>query len=161
MALEEWRPLFLEEFVKYTGQKNLEYLRAAKNPRHACWSLFLAIFNFIISYARTNLKRGIRNAKEAYKKKVEDNNSRLVWHKIQSITYYENNKPCTAPADASLREELNDFFALFEVNRLNTNTLLLVIPDTYPSTLREHESRWVLQSVIARKTTDSDIVTLG
>ncbi|KAJ8352952.1 hypothetical protein AAFF_G00132150 [Aldrovandia affinis] len=70
------------------------------------------------STARANLKRGIREAKADYRRKIEDhldsNNSRQVWQGVQHITNYKTNLGA-AEGDASLAEELNLFFARFEV----------------------------------------------
>ncbi|KAJ8385772.1 hypothetical protein AAFF_G00182160 [Aldrovandia affinis] len=66
------------------------------------------------STARANLKRGIREAKADYRRKIEDhldsNNSRQVWQGVQHITNYKTNLGA-AEGDASLAEELNFFFA--------------------------------------------------
>src|SRR5271154_981628 len=54
-ALEEWRH-FLEgtehQFEIWPDHKNLEYFMKAKtlNCRHACWSLFLACFDFVMQH---------------------------------------------------------------------------------------------------------------
>jgi hypothetical protein len=54
-AMEEWRH-FLEgaehQFEVWTDHKNLEYFRTAKklNRRQACWSLFLACFDFTLHH---------------------------------------------------------------------------------------------------------------
>ena len=54
-AMEEWRH-FLEGselgFEVWTDHKNLEYFRTAKklNWRQACWSLFLARFDFVLHH---------------------------------------------------------------------------------------------------------------
>ncbi|KAJ8413772.1 hypothetical protein AAFF_G00063700 [Aldrovandia affinis] len=67
------------------------------------------------SAAKANLKRGIRKAKTAYKKKIEDhftsNNIRQVWRGVQHITKYRPRHLTAADGDASLAEELNLFFA--------------------------------------------------
>ena len=53
--MEEWRH-FLEGselgFEVWTDHKNLEYFRTAKklNRRQACWSLFLARFDFVLHH---------------------------------------------------------------------------------------------------------------
>ncbi|KAG9339298.1 hypothetical protein JZ751_023852 [Albula glossodonta] len=65
-AQEEWNR-WLEgtdvPFLVWTDHKNLEYLRSAKrlNPRQACWSLFFAHFNFVLSY-HPGSKNGKPNA---------------------------------------------------------------------------------------------------
>ncbi|KAJ8402846.1 hypothetical protein AAFF_G00361600 [Aldrovandia affinis] len=73
------------------------------------------------STARANLKRGIREAKVDYRRKIEDhldsNNSRQVWQGVQHITNYKTNLGA-AEGDTSLAEELNLFFARFETSLL-------------------------------------------
>ena len=74
------------------------------------------------SAARTCLKRGIREAKTAYKRKIEDhfssNNSRQVWQGVQHITNYKSSNLTVTNSDFSLSEELNCFFARFEAETL-------------------------------------------
>lgn len=64
--------------------------------------------------ARANLKRGIRSAKDMYRKKIQgqpgDNSPQQVWQGIQNITNYRGTDTTTINADASLAEELNSFF---------------------------------------------------
>lgn len=67
--------------------------------------------------ARSNLKRGIREAKGDYRRRIEDhlesNTSRQVWQGIQQLTNYKINLGA-AEGDLALAEELNIFFARFE-----------------------------------------------
>ncbi|XP_036072145.1 von Willebrand factor A domain-containing protein 5A [Oryzias melastigma] len=64
-----------------------------------------------------NLKRGIRQAKTDYKKKIEDNfnrnNTRQGWQGIQQITNYRP-RPASVDGDPSLVGELNLYFARFQ-----------------------------------------------
>lgn len=73
------------------------------------------------SAARTNLRRAIREAKTPYKRKIEDhlssNYTRQVWQGLQHISSYKSNKLAAADGDALLAEELNIFFARFEVDQ--------------------------------------------
>ena len=66
------------------------------------------------STARANLKRGIRAAKLAYKKKIEgyimDKNPRQVWQGIQHISNYKGHNITTTNSNATRAEELNSFF---------------------------------------------------
>src|SRR4029434_1441481 len=117
----------------------------------------------LYSTARANLKRGIKDAKKAYKEKIEDhltnNNPRRVWQGIQNITNYKNSNTSTVHADASLAEELNNFFARFEVNRPTTIALTPPTPSRHTLTLQEHEVRCVLKSVSTRKAAGPDGVS--
>ena len=72
------------------------------------------------SRARAALKRGIKNAKEQYNKRIEDNfrdnNSRTMWQGIRNLTDYKQT-PGTPPlTDPTLPDQLNAFFARFENN---------------------------------------------
>jgi len=72
----------------------------------------------LYSTARSNLKRGIREAKSNYRRRIEEhlgsNNSRQVWQGVQYLTNYRP-KLRAAEGDISLAEELNLFFVRFEV----------------------------------------------
>ena len=79
-----------------------------------------------------------------------------MWEGINHITKYRGNNQATARTDASLVEELNCFFACFEVGRPSADT-----PHPPPSsidtlTLQEHDVRWVLRSVNPRKVDGPD-----
>jgi len=73
------------------------------------------------SAARAALRRGIKEAKEAYKRKIEEhfteNNPMKMWQGIQHITNYKDNNQV-----ASLAEDLNRFFACSETVRPDTIT---------------------------------------
>ncbi len=112
------------------------------------------------STARSNLKRGIKLAKEDYKKKIEDHltdkNPRRVWQGIQSITNYKNNNHTTVNADASLAEELNHFFARFEVKQPTTTLAPPPTSGTCHLIIQEYEVRRVLKTVNTRKAAGPD-----
>lgn len=65
----------------------------------------------LYSAARSNLKRGIREAKAAYRSRIEDcfqsNNSSQVCQEVQHITSYKPSNLTPVSGDASLAEELN------------------------------------------------------
>lgn len=67
-----------------------------------------------------NLKKGIRAAKVEYKTKIEgyitEKNPRQVWHGLQCIANYQGHDITPLSNDASMAEELNNFFARFEAN---------------------------------------------
>ena len=113
------------------------------------------------SVARAELRRGIKNAKAAQKRKVEDhlanNNPRLVWQGLQSITNYKGSKPLTTTtADASLAEELNTFFSRFETAAPHTAARTPQTPSHNTLTLQEHQVRQVLKTVNTRKAAGPD-----
>ena len=92
--------------------------------------------------ARASLRSGIRETKTAYQRSAEEhlssNSTRQVWQRVQHTTWYKSNNLAVADGDASLAEELNIFFARFEVEQPHTAT-------SHPSTrdnflmLEEHE----------------------
>lgn len=112
--------------------------------------------------ARTNLRRGIKHTREAYQRNIEihltDNNPRRVWQGIASTTNYKNNSS-SVYADASLAEELNHFFACFEVSKPVTNPLPPSTPSTCHVILQEHEVGRVLRSINTKKATGHDRVS--
>ncbi len=117
----------------------------------------------LYSAARAKLRRGIKEAKDVYKNKIEHhlsgNDSRRMWQDIQNIT---NFRGCATTAgtnySAQLAEELNCFFARFEATQHNTVSSLWLTPagNTPALTLQEHEVRRVLRSVNPRKATRPD-----
>ena len=114
----------------------------------------------LYSEARSDLKRGIREAKAAYKGKIEDhfavNDPRRMWQGINHITNYRSSNQVTARTDASLAEELNRFFARFETDRSSAATPLPPPTSTDTLTLQEHEVRRVLRTVNPRKAAGPD-----
>jgi len=69
----------------------------------------------LYSAARADLRRGIKEAKEAYNRKTEEhfaeNDPRKMWQEIQHITNCKDNYQVAVNGDALLAEELNRFFA--------------------------------------------------
>lgn len=107
------------------------------------------------SVARAELQRGIKAAKKAHKRKVEEqlanNTTRQVWQGLESITNYKGSTPVITNADASLAEELNIFFSRFESE---TPHIAARPPQTcsYDTlTLQKHQVRQVLKTVNTRK----------
>lgn len=76
--------------------------------------------------ARPELRKGMKNAKLAYKRKIEDhftvNDPRKMWQGTNHITNYRDNSKVAARTDALLAEELNSFFARFDAGRSLTDT---------------------------------------
>ncbi|XDV11181.1 hypothetical protein PO909_000189 [Leuciscus waleckii] len=109
------------------------------------------------SSARANLRKGIRDAKVAYKRKIEghimDNNPRQVWQGLQYISNYKGHNITSNNPDAKMAEELNSFFARFEVNGQSAP------PPAFTSTslsLQEHQVRRALREVNPRKAAGPD-----
>ena len=120
----------------------------------------------LYSVARSNLKRAIEGAKENYKKEIEvhftHNDPRRIWQDIQHLTDYKTSNHKTADANASLAEELNCFFARFEVRAAaSAETVTSSTPASSSHTLmvQEHEVRRELRAVNTRKAAGPDGVT--
>src|SRR4029434_9224789 len=94
--------------------------------------------------ARANLRRAIREAKTAYKRRIEDqfssNNIQQVWQGVQHITNYRSSNLTAADGDDSLAEGLNCFFTRFEV-------------DTHQSSNEKKIQRKNFKSICGKKTT--------
>lgn len=86
----------------------------------------------LYSAPSANLRRGIREAKADYRRRIEDhldrNNSRQVWQGIRQWTNCRTNMR-TATGDLRLAEELNTFFARF-------GSLLLLLHLLRPTYIR-------------------------
>lgn len=70
------------------------------------------------SAARADLKRGIREAKTAYKRMIEDHftdNNTIGVAGIPALNALQVGNTSTVEDDVRLKEELNHFFACFEV----------------------------------------------
>ncbi|KAK3506578.1 hypothetical protein QTP70_009898 [Hemibagrus guttatus] len=111
------------------------------------------------SKARANLKRGIREAKLDYRRRIENhldsNNSRQVWQGVQHLINFRTN-PGAAEGDATLAEKLNFFFARFEVEPAETATPHLMALSNLTLTVEESEVRHMLRSINPRKATGPD-----
>ncbi len=107
------------------------------------------------SAERANLKRGIREAKAANRRKKEDhlssNNTRQAWQGVQHITSYKSNNLSAAEVGASLAEELNLFFARFEVESPEVAASHPPAHSSHILMVEEHEVRRTLRAVNPRK----------
>ncbi len=116
----------------------------------------------LYSAARANLKRGIKDAKRDYKKKIEDHftdgKSRQVWQGFQHLTNFRGSSRTAGNSSAPLAEELNHFFARFDTpqQQKNTSPQPTLDPGTPPLTVYEHEVRRVLRTVNTRKAAGPD-----
>lgn len=76
------------------------------------------------SAARVNLKKGIKDAKAAYKRKIENHFSnsdpRQAWQGIRHITGQNNTSSLTNNSALEV-EQLNQYFGRFEVEKIETN----------------------------------------
>jgi len=112
------------------------------------------------SAARADLKRGIKAAKENYRRKIEDhlqqNNPRQVWQGLQHLTNYKSRPPVAVGGNAELAEELNRFFARFETTTPHPVTLPPPSTTLHTLTLQEHQVRCVLMAVNPNKAAGPD-----
>lgn len=116
----------------------------------------------LYSVTRTNRKRGIRRAKREYRKKIEDhldsNNTRKVCQGVQHLTNYRTSYNA-AEGDVSIAEELNHFFARFEVELSKaavTHAAAAHHIITPILRVEEQEVRCLFQVVNPRKAADPD-----
>lgn len=86
---------------------------------------------------------------------LSNSNPRQVWQGLKHLTNYKDNTPVTVSADALLAEELNHFFALFEVKQPSTVSLPPVTANPHTLILQEHRVSRVFRS---RKTAWPDRV---
>ncbi len=113
----------------------------------------------LYSAARANLKRGIKNAKLADKRRIEEhftgNNTRRVWQGVQHITNFKGSATSGCNTSASLAEELNCFFARFE-KKCPLQHTSPPVTGTQTLTVQEYEVRQVFRSVNPRKDAGPD-----
>lgn len=107
---------------------NVKHLLQARN------SAFRSGDRQLYSAARTNLRKGIRDAKAVYKQRIENHfcnsDPRRAWQGIRHITG-QTNTICLSNSSASMAEQLNQFFSRFEVE--STETTINPVPDTNSS----------------------------
>lgn len=84
------------------------------------------------------------------------NNLQRMRQGVHHITNYRGSGSNTVNGQASQAEELNRFFAHFEVNRSAPGLLLPPAYDTHTLRLQEQDVRRVLRSVSPRKTAGLD-----
>ncbi|XP_024121111.1 uncharacterized protein LOC112142095 [Oryzias melastigma] len=113
----------------------------------------------LYSAARTNLRRGIRKAKADYRRKIEhhldSNDNRQVWQGVQQLTNYRTNLGA-AEGDITLAEDLNIFFARFDVTTQQAPQLHPTAHNSTVLVLDEHEVRRTLRAVNPRKAAGPD-----
>ncbi len=112
------------------------------------------------STARADLRRGIKEAKDDYRRKIEvyleQDNSRSMWQAIQNITKYKRSTNSDPNGDASLCEQLNCFFARFEANMPVLSSSPPPDSGSHVLTLQKHDVRRVLKAINPRKATGPD-----
>ena len=119
----------------------------------------------LYSAARAKLKRGITKAKQDYKTKIEDllsnHNPRQMWQGIQKITNFRGQNDTAVDSSDQLPEELNTFFARFEIP---THTSAATPPQPQPQsppsshtlTVQAQDVKRELRKVNPRKATGPD-----
>ncbi|KAL0161030.1 hypothetical protein M9458_044755, partial [Cirrhinus mrigala] len=110
--------------------------------------------------ARANLSRGIREAKRQYSRGIshrfkDSRDTRSLWRGIQTITDYKP-PPQTCDSTISLLNELNSFFARFEVQNSTTAQKTPPPPGDQVMTLSPDSVRRSLSRINARKAPGPD-----
>ncbi|KAK0141960.1 RNA-directed DNA polymerase from mobile element jockey [Merluccius polli] len=113
------------------------------------------------SVARKYLSRGIREAKRLYAQKLNshfmsDKDPRRLWQGFQNLTDYKPLPLRTCHSDPSLPNELNDFYARFEVNSIIPAQTLPPSPTDQVLQVSTAEVKRVLASVNPRKAAGPD-----
>ncbi|XDV13486.1 hypothetical protein PO909_001880, partial [Leuciscus waleckii] len=119
----------------------------------------------LYSTARSKLKTGIKEAKAAYRRKIEEHfnegDPRCVWLGIQHLTNFKGSKDPSPSTSSNLAEELNYFFARFEVNGTRTEStsatpITLLPTDALTFSLSAEEVRRAFLGVNPRKAAGPD-----
>ncbi|KAL0194797.1 hypothetical protein M9458_008369, partial [Cirrhinus mrigala] len=110
--------------------------------------------------ARANLSRGIREAKRQYSRGIshhfkDSRDTRSLWRGIQTITDHKP-PPQTCDSTISLLNELNTFFARFEVQNSTTAQKTPPPPGDQVMTLSPDSVRRSLSRINARKAPGPD-----
>ena len=112
------------------------------------------------SSARANLTKGINRAKQNHKLRVEEHfinsDPRRMWQGIQAITDYKPSSNSPPTTDASLPNELNNFYARFDRDNKETATKTALPADLQPLTLSPAEVCAALSRTNARKAAGPD-----
>lgn len=107
------------------------------------------------SAARGELKKGIREAKAAYRGRIEDcfqsRDSRQVWQGVRHITNHRYSNLTAVNGDAPLAEQLNHFFTRFGVKSPEAATPHSLAHSSFTLAVEEHEVRCMLRAVNPRK----------
>ncbi len=115
------------------------------------------------SAARADLKRGIKEAKDVQRRRIEDsfqrNNPSQVWQGVQHMTNYRPSNHSATDGDPSLAEELNHFFAHFEVEPTGTAKSHPPAHSSNILMVEEHDVRRTMRAVKPRKATGPDGVS--
>ncbi len=110
--------------------------------------------------ARTNLSRGIRDAKRQYSRRIahrfsDSRDTRSLWQGIETITDYKP-PPQTCDSTILLLNELNAFFARFEAQNSTTAQKTPPTPGDQVMTLSLDSVRRSLSRINARKAPGPD-----
>ncbi|KAL0153828.1 hypothetical protein M9458_050858 [Cirrhinus mrigala] len=116
--------------------------------------------NASLKTARANLSRGIREAKRQYSRGISNHfkdsrDTQSLWRGIQTITDYKP-PPQTCDSTISLLNELNTFFARFEVQNSTSAQKTPPPPGDQVMTLSPDSVRRSLSGINARKAPGPD-----
>ena len=79
------------------------------------------------------LKRSLRQAKEEFKRKVQDNNTREVWRGMKTITGYKQKGSLATAPDVAKANEFNYFYNRFDSAASSSSALSLPLPTSSPA----------------------------
>lgn len=88
----------------------------------------------LYSHARSNLKKGINEAKASYRRRIEghfsEGDSRRIWQGIKYLTNMKGPKDLTSSTSSNLAEEINYFFYNRSRDQAHISTIYTQ-PDTH------------------------------
>ncbi|XP_078794170.1 uncharacterized protein slc39a11 isoform X5 [Oryzias latipes] len=131
--------------------------------RICCWA-YRSGDRLAYSRARTELRRGINQAKRRHRQRVEqhlaNNNPREMWRGIRTITDHRSSMQQTTH-DPTLPDTLNNFFARFETpgSSRDSGPLLQLEEQSQPLVLQLHQVSSTLRRIDTSKAAGPDKVS--
>lgn len=112
------------------------------------------------SLSRANLKRGIKAAKHNHKLRIEDkfnnHDPRRMWRGIHAITDYKPSNSIHSTSKSTLLDDLNVFYARFDLENTESPIKSKLPPDHLPLTLTTGDVCSALGRVNAHKAAGPD-----
>ncbi len=107
------------------------------------------------SLSRSNLNRGIQSAKYNYKLHIDDrfknNDPRRMWTGIHVLTDYKSANSIPPNSNATLPDELNNFYARFDHGNTEPPIKAVLTPYNLPLTLSTSDMCATLRKVNSHK----------
>ncbi|KAJ8369561.1 hypothetical protein SKAU_G00095890 [Synaphobranchus kaupii] len=111
--------------------------------------------------SRYDLRKTIRDAKRAYRDKLESNYPRHMWCVLRSITDYKGRNSSDAQPAVSLPDELNTFYVRFEASNTIPIARLAEEQDDCTLSLCMADMRRAFKRVNPRKSAGTQLVRMG